>query len=56
LGKLKLFSGQEVCQILQRHGFHEVRRKGSHIIMQKQIPGCTITLPVPDHKELKPVR
>ncbi|RXK88621.1 type II toxin-antitoxin system HicA family toxin [Chlorobaculum sp. 24CR] len=53
MGKLKVLSGQEVCQILHRHGFLEVRRKGSHVIMQKQIPGSTITVPVPDHKELK---
>ena len=53
MGKLRVFSGQEVCQILRQHGFQEIRRKGSHIIMQKQIPGSTITVPVPDHKELK---
>jgi predicted RNA binding protein YcfA (HicA-like mRNA interferase family) len=50
LGKLKVFSGKEICQILQRHEFQEVRRKGSHVIMQKKIPGGTITVPVPDHK------
>ncbi|NTU52701.1 MAG: type II toxin-antitoxin system HicA family toxin [Chlorobiaceae bacterium] len=53
MGKLRVCSGQEICQILQRYGFREVRRKGSHIIMQKQIPGSTITVPVPDHKEIK---
>jgi predicted RNA binding protein YcfA (HicA-like mRNA interferase family) len=42
LGKLKIFSGQEVCQILLKHGFHEVRRKGRPIIMQKQITGSAI--------------
>ncbi len=29
------------------------RQRGSHIIMQKQVPGSTITVPVPDHKELR---
>ncbi|MDN5752144.1 MAG: type II toxin-antitoxin system HicA family toxin [Nitrosospira sp.] len=53
MGKLKVFSGKEVCQLLEKHGFQEVRRRGSHIIMQKQIIGSTITVPVPDHKELK---
>jgi predicted RNA binding protein YcfA (HicA-like mRNA interferase family) len=28
-------------------------RKGSHIIMQKQIIGSTITVPIPDNKEVK---
>ena len=53
MGKLKAFSGKDVCKILEKHEFHEVRRKGSHIIMQKQIPGSTITVPVPDHKEVR---
>lgn len=53
MGRLKIFSGKEICQILQRYGFQGVRRKGSHVIMQKQITGSTITVPVPDHKEIK---
>ncbi|WP_083824960.1 type II toxin-antitoxin system HicA family toxin [Methanoplanus limicola] len=38
--------------MLSQHGFSEVRQKGSHIIMQKQIPGSTITVPVPNHDEI----
>lgn len=53
MGKLRVFSGNKVCQILESHGFQEVRRKGSHIVMQKQITGSTITVPIPDHKEIK---
>jgi predicted RNA binding protein YcfA (HicA-like mRNA interferase family) len=53
VGKLRVLSGREVCAILERHGFQEVRRRGSHIIMQKQIPNSTITVPVPDHSELR---
>ncbi len=53
MGRLKIFSGKEICQILQMYGFLEVRRKGSHVIMQKQITESTITVPVPDHKEIK---
>ena len=53
MGKLKVFSGKEICQILLQHGFQEVRRKGSHVIMQKKISGGTITVPVPDHKEIR---
>ena len=50
--RLKVLSGKEVCVILSTHGFKEIRRKGSHVIMQKRIP-VTITVPVPDHKEIK---
>ncbi len=53
LGKLKVFSGKEICEILEKHGFQEVRRKGSHVIMQKKFVGSTITVPVPDHKEIR---
>ena len=28
-------------------------RKGSHIAMQKRTPNTTITVPVPDHDELR---
>jgi len=38
---------------MSRHGFEEVRRKGSHIIMQKKEEDTTITVPVPDHDELR---
>lgn len=51
--RLKILSGKEVCSILSEHGFVEIRRKGSHVLMQKKIPDSTITIPVPDHKELK---
>lgn len=51
--RLKILSGKEVCSILFEHGFKEIRRKGSHVLMQKSIPDSTITIPVPDHKEIK---
>ena len=53
MGKLRVLSGKEVCLILLSHGFEQVRQKGSHAIMQKQIDTSTITVPVPQHKELK---
>ena len=52
MAKLRRLSGRQVCAILEKHGFREVRRRGSHRIMQKQLPDTTITVPVPDHKEL----
>jgi len=38
---------------LSRHGFVEVRQRGSHIVMQKKLPQGTITVPVPDHNEIR---
>jgi predicted RNA binding protein YcfA (HicA-like mRNA interferase family) len=51
---MKVLSGREVCQILEKHGFGQVRQKGSHIVMQKAIVNSTLTVIVPNHKELKP--
>jgi predicted RNA binding protein YcfA (HicA-like mRNA interferase family) len=53
LGKLGVFSGKRVCAILAGHGFEEVRRRGSHIVMQRRIDDSTVTVPVPDHAEIK---
>ena len=51
--KLRILSGKDVCSILAQHGFQEVRRQGSHVVMQKKLPQTTITVPVPDHKEIR---
>jgi predicted RNA binding protein YcfA (HicA-like mRNA interferase family) len=53
LGKLRILSGVEVCKILESDGFQEVRRRGSHVVMQKRTTDSTITIPVPDHKEIR---
>ncbi len=53
MDKLRVLSGREVCKILAAHGFVEVRRRGSHVMMQKAESGSTISVPVPDHKELR---
>jgi predicted RNA binding protein YcfA (HicA-like mRNA interferase family) len=53
LPKLRILSGQEICKILSQHGIVNVRQKGSHIIMQKKIDNSTITVPVPNHKEIR---
>jgi predicted RNA binding protein YcfA (HicA-like mRNA interferase family) len=37
--RLRVLSGKRVCEILAGQGFEEVRRKGSHIIMQKRSGG-----------------
>ncbi|MBD2113972.1 MULTISPECIES: type II toxin-antitoxin system HicA family toxin [Cyanophyceae] len=53
MGKLRTLSGKEVCKILEQQGFTQVRQKGSHVVMQKRTEETTITVPVPDHKQLK---
>jgi predicted RNA binding protein YcfA (HicA-like mRNA interferase family) len=53
VGRLRVLSGQEVCTILERHGFTRVRQRGSHIVMQRLTADGTTTVPVPDHKELR---
>ena len=53
MGKLKVLSGREVCKILELNGFQQVRQRGSHIVMQKKTGETTITVPVPNHSELK---
>jgi len=45
-------SGKQACRILADHGFVQVRQRGSHVVMQKRVPGSTITIPVPNHREL----
>jgi len=51
--KLRRLSGREACKIMAQQGFVEARQKGSHMIMQKKEGRTTITVPVPDHPELK---
>ena len=53
MAKLRVLSGPQVCKILERHGFQEVRRRGSHIVMQRRVEGSTVTVPVPDHREIR---
>ena len=53
MAKLRVLSGKEACNILANHGFVEIRRRGSHIVMQCKEDGKTITVPVPNHAELR---
>ena len=50
---MRSLSGKEICEILMKYGFMNVRQHGSHIIMQKRTPTSTITIPVPNHKDIK---
>ena len=51
--KLGVFSGKEVCGILESQGFALIRQRGSHMIMQKRTEDSTITVPVPAHNPVK---
>lgn len=51
--KLAVLSGRDVCSILAQHGFIKIRQRGSHIVMQRNDAGTTITIPVPDHAEIR---
>ncbi len=51
--RVPVLSGKELCRILNKYGFLEVRRRGSHIVMQKNTGTSTVTVPIPDHKELR---
>ncbi len=53
LGNFRTFSGKELCKLLEQHGFIKVRQKGSHTVMQKRTEETTVTVPVPNHKEIK---
>ncbi len=53
MGKFRIFSGLELCKILEKHGFVQDRQKGSHIVMQKQTLDSTISVPIPNHREIR---
>jgi predicted RNA binding protein YcfA (HicA-like mRNA interferase family) len=50
----RVLSGREVRSILEANGFSLARMKGSHIIMQRKTETGSVTVPVPDHKQLAP--
>lgn len=47
--KLPVLSGRDVIGALERLGFLQVRRKGSHVVLQRSGIGCV----VPMHREIK---
>jgi predicted RNA binding protein YcfA (HicA-like mRNA interferase family) len=51
--KLRVLSGRQLMEILAQHGFRELRQKGSHVIMQLSSDDTSITIPVPDHREIR---
>ncbi len=53
MGKLRIFSGRDLCRLLEEQGFSVIRQRGSHIVVQKRLPETTITIPVPNHPEIR---
>ena len=53
MGKLRVLSGRDVSRILEQHDFHIVRQRGSHIVMQRRTDLGTVTVPIPDHSEIR---
>jgi predicted RNA binding protein YcfA (HicA-like mRNA interferase family) len=53
MAKLRVLSGRDVCRILEQHGFQIVRQRGSHIVMQRRTDLGTVTVPIPDHPEIR---
>lgn len=51
--KLGIFSGEEVCRILEAVGFERVRQRGSHIVMQRRTQQGATTVPVPNHRTIR---
>lgn len=51
--KPRIFSGRELCRLLDKQGFVEVRRRGSHVVMQRPEGTSTRTVLVPDHSEIR---
>lgn len=52
MGKLKVLSGRQVRAILEASGFTFARQKGSHMILVLLQDETSITVSVPDHKEV----
>lgn len=51
--KLGIFSGKELCRILELNGFVAGRQRGSHVVMQKGGARTTVTVPIPMHQEIR---
>lgn len=50
--KLRRVSGQEAIRTLERLGFEQVRQRGSHVVLKKQMPEGAVGCVVPLHREL----
>ncbi len=51
--RLGSYSGDEVVRAFKRAGWHVARRKGSHVIMEKEGSDATPSIPVHKGKDVK---
>ena len=54
MSKLKTLSGMAAGRLLAQHGFVAVRQRGDHLVLQRQVEGTTVTVPIPNRAELRP--
>ncbi|MBL8054327.1 MAG: type II toxin-antitoxin system HicA family toxin [Nitrospira sp.] len=47
------FLGETSAASLEQHDFQIVRQRGSHIVMQRRTDSGTVTVPIPDHSEIR---
>ena len=52
MAKLQRVSGKEAIRTLERLGFEQVRQRGSHVILTKQVPEGKVGCVVPLHRQL----
>ena len=52
MSKLCRVSGRQAIRILEKLGFEQVRQRGSHIVLKKQMPEGAVGCVVPLHREL----
>lgn len=50
MAKSRVLGGGDICLILTRHGFIQVRQRGSHIVMQRVDDAGTTTVIVPNRE------
>ena len=50
--KLHRLSGKETINALMRMGFKQIRQRGSHVILKKEIPEGKVGCVIPLHREL----
>lgn len=52
MARLPIASGNDIVKALEKEGFVFIRQHGSHIVLQKKVHNGSITVVVPNHKEL----
>lgn len=53
MGRIPILKPQEVCKILEKHGFQQARQKGSHI-QYRHPDGRGTTVPMHKGRDISP--